>query len=85
MELRFVTLALKRLWWIPVILGLVGLLAGGRLTASDGTEFEATALVLVQPSDDSVSPAQTTAPDRFVASQISVSYTHLTLPTIYSV
>ena len=72
MELRFVTLALKRLWWMPVILGLVGLLAGGRLTASDGTEFEATALVLVQPSDDSVSPAQTTAPDRFVASQISL-------------
>ncbi len=72
MELRFVTLALKRLWWIPVILGLVGLFAGGRLTASDGTEFRTTALVLVQPSDDSVSPAQTNQPDRFVASQISL-------------
>lgn len=72
MELRFVTLALKRLWWIPILLGLVGLFLGGRLTSTDGSEFEATSLILVQPSDESISPAQTTAPDRFVASQISL-------------
>ena len=72
MELRFVTLALRRLWWIPVALLILGLLLGGRLTATAGDEFESTALVLVQPSDDSVSPAQTNAPDRFVASQISL-------------
>ena len=76
-ELRFVTLALKRLWWLPVILGLFGLLIGGRFTATDGDEFEATALVLVQPSDDSISPAQVTAPDRFVASQISLLESNL--------
>lgn len=72
MELRFVTLALKRLWWIPVLLGIAGLFLGGRLTSTDGSEFEATSLILVQPSDESISPAQTTAPDRFVASQISL-------------
>ena len=76
-ELRFVTLALKRLWWLPVIFGLIGIVVGGRLTASDGEEFEATALVLVQPSDDSISPAQVTAPDRFVASQISLLESNL--------
>ena len=72
MELRFVTLALRRLWWLPLLLAVLGLLVGGRLTASTGDEFESTALVLVQPSDDSISPAQSTAPDRFVASQISL-------------
>ena len=72
MELRFVTLALKRLWWIPVVFGLIGVLIGGRLTAPSGTEFESTALVLVQPSNNSISPAQSNAPDRFIASQISL-------------
>lgn len=57
---------------MPVIFGLLGLLIGGRLTQSGGDEFESTALVLVQPSDNLVSPAQANAPDRFVASQISV-------------
>ena len=71
MELRFVTLALKRLWWIPILMGIVGLLVGTRFTAPGVAEFESTALVLVQPSDESISPAQSTAPDRFVASQIS--------------
>lgn len=72
MEIRFVTLALKRLWWLPVLLGLVGLILGGRLTSAGDEQFESTALILVQPSDDSISPAQSTAPDRFVASQISL-------------
>ena len=72
MELRFVTLALKRLWWIPILMGIVGLLVGTRFTAPGVAEFESTALVLVQPSDESISPAQSTAPDRFVASQISL-------------
>lgn len=71
MELRFVTLALKRLWLLPVLLGVLGLMVGGRLTTPGDEQFESTSLVLVQPSDDSISPAQSTAPDRFVASQIS--------------
>ena len=72
MELRFVTLALRRLWWIPAVLGILGLIVGGRLTAPDGEEFQSTALMLVQPSDESISPAQSAAPDRFLASQISL-------------
>ncbi len=72
MELRFITLALKRLWFIPVLLGIAGLMLGGRLTAPGEAEYESVALVLVQPSDESISPAQSTAPDRFVASQISL-------------
>lgn len=72
MEIRFATLALKRLWWLPVLLGIIGLVLGGRLTTAGEEQFESTALILVQPSDDSISPAQSTAPDRFVASQISL-------------
>lgn len=72
MELRFVTLALKRFWWIPVFCVVLGVVAASQLSSSGGSEFRSTALLLVQPSDDSVSPAQANLPDRFVASQISL-------------
>lgn len=71
-ELRFVTLALKRFWWILVLCLLLGVVAATQLSGSGVPEYRATALILVQPSDDSISPAQANLPDRFVASQISL-------------
>ncbi len=70
MELTFVTNAIRRYWWLVVVVTLLGL-APGLLKGTDPVGYESRAVLLLsQPSDAS---GMTSAdPDRYVNSQISV-------------
>ncbi len=72
MELHFINKALRKRWWILAAFAAIGIMLATRVTGGEATEFESTALVLVQPSVESISPSLANQPDRYVQSQISV-------------
>lgn len=70
MELTFVTNAIRRYWWVVVLVTLLGLVPG-LLKGTDPGGFESrTVFLLSQPSD--ASGVTSSDPDRYVNSQISV-------------
>jgi Mrp family chromosome partitioning ATPase len=68
-ELSFVISAIRRRWWLVVIFAVLGALAARELSKPGITEYEANAVLLVQP------PTGTNVgfndPDRYVESQLS--------------
>lgn len=73
MELAFVMNALRRYWWVMLMLGVLGGL-GGMLAGRQGSEqYESAAVLLVAPPQSAASPASfTNDPDRYVIGQLSV-------------
>ena len=49
MELSFVISAVRRRWWLVVIFAVLGALAARELSKPGVTEYEANAVLLVQP------------------------------------
>ena len=72
MELRFVALALRKLWWLIAVFAVLGIILARSLSGASTGQYESQALLLVRPSTSSVSPALASQPDRYVLSQISV-------------
>jgi Mrp family chromosome partitioning ATPase len=71
-ELQFISKALQKRWWVVAAFVIAGVLLSSRITDSAAQQFRSTALILVQPSNESVSPSLANQPDRYVQSQISV-------------
>ena len=72
MELRFVALALRKLWWLIALFAVFGIILARSLCGPSTGQYQSQALLLVRPSSSSVSPALASQPDRYVLSQISV-------------
>ncbi|MCP3988514.1 MAG: hypothetical protein GY724_05555 [Actinomycetia bacterium] len=72
MELSFVISALRRRFWVVTLLALLGSLPGLTADPPTSSEFESTAILLVQPPTRATVNFFSTNPDRYVTSQISV-------------
>jgi Mrp family chromosome partitioning ATPase len=73
MELAFVMNALRRYWWIVLMLGALGALAGLMAGRQDTERYESTAVLLVSPPQDAgVQMSFAADPDRYVIGQLSV-------------
>ena len=73
MELVFILNALRRYWWIFVVVAAVGAGAGFATSDRETTAFESRAVLLVSPPSESrVQVSFTNDPDRYVIGQLSV-------------
>ncbi len=72
MELSFVISALRRRFWVVTLFALLGSIPGLRYDPVISTEFESSAVLLVQPPTRSDLNVFSTDPDRYVVSQLSV-------------
>jgi Mrp family chromosome partitioning ATPase len=87
-ELSLVIAAIARRPWLPVLLALLGGVGMYSVTNDRGaTEYEAAAVILVQPPSSEGAPVYVSDPDRYVISQIpalrslgTVVETELSLP-----
>lgn len=72
MELSFVISALRRRFWVVTLFALLGSIPGLRADPVVSTEYESSAVLLVQPPTSSNFNVFSTDPDRYVVSQLSV-------------
>ena len=69
-ELSFVIAAVRRRAWLVVLLILLGFGAGFGATASRSVQYEATAVLSIQPSSSAAGVTSSSDPDRFIAGEV---------------
>jgi len=72
MELSFVISALRRRFWVVTLFALLGSIPGLRADPIVNTDYESTAVLLVQPPTRTTVNVFSSDPDRYVVSQLSV-------------
>lgn len=73
MELAFLTSAIRRYWWIPVVAVVLGVLPAVAMRATAETRFESKGVLIVAPPSESRTVVSFQGdPDRYVAGELSV-------------
>ena len=72
MELSFVISALRRRFWVVTLFALLGSIPGLRADPVVNTDYQSTAVLLVQPPTRTTVNVFSADPDRYVVSQLSV-------------